>query len=136
MRAPGADDDGSGTVTILEVFRTLLGSRELVEGKAENTIEFHWYSGEEAGLLGSLDVFSSYKLERKDVKAMLQQDMTGFVNLTVEAGQPLAFGLMVDACEYYFSQIDTSCAYLTADEPNLMEFAKLVIDEVGYLLRC
>jgi leucyl aminopeptidase len=42
-RAPGADDDGSGTVTILEVLRVLLSSKELVEGKAENTVEFHWY---------------------------------------------------------------------------------------------
>jgi leucyl aminopeptidase len=44
-RAPGADDDGSGTVTILEVLRTVLGSKELLEAKAENTVEFHWYSG-------------------------------------------------------------------------------------------
>jgi bacterial leucyl aminopeptidase len=100
MRAPGADDDGSGTVTILEVFRTLLGSQDLVEGNAENTIEFHWYSGEEAGLLGSRAVFHAYERAGHEIKAMLQQDMTGFVNLTIEAGKPVAFGLMLDACEY------------------------------------
>jgi hypothetical protein len=49
MRAPGADSDGTGTVTILEVLRTLLGSKKLVEGKAENTVEFHWYSGKRVG---------------------------------------------------------------------------------------
>ena len=49
LAAPGADDDGSGTVTIMEVFRTLLQSKDVVEGKADNTIEFHWYSAEEGG---------------------------------------------------------------------------------------
>jgi leucyl aminopeptidase len=100
-RAPGADDDGSGTVTILEVLRTILGSGtsgELLEGKAENTVEFHWYSGEEGGLLGSQAIFSEYEKTGRDVKAMLEQDMTGFIELTVEAGKPPAFGLMLDYC--------------------------------------
>ncbi len=43
LPAPGADDDGSGTVTILEAFRILLTSEEVVKGNAPNTIEFHWY---------------------------------------------------------------------------------------------
>jgi bacterial leucyl aminopeptidase len=100
-RAPGADDDGSGTMTILEVLRTLLSSKELLEGEAENTVEFHWYSGEEGGMLGSQAVFSEYEKTGRDVKAMLQQDMTGFIELTVEAGKPLAFGLMMDCCARY-----------------------------------
>jgi leucyl aminopeptidase len=95
-RAPGADDDGSGTMTILEVLRVLLTSRDILEGKAENTIEFHWYSAEEAGLLGSQDVFRHYEKTGRDIKAMLQQDMTGFTNLTVEAGRKPEFGLLVD----------------------------------------
>lgn len=38
----GADDDGSGTVTILESYRSLLAS-----GFApERPVEFHWYSAE------------------------------------------------------------------------------------------
>ncbi|PSS28437.1 hypothetical protein M430DRAFT_55765 [Amorphotheca resinae ATCC 22711] len=40
-RASGADDNGSGIITILEVLPVLLGSRGDLEGKAENTIEFH-----------------------------------------------------------------------------------------------
>lgn len=99
MRAPGADDDGSGTVTILEVLREFLGSKSLVEGKAKNTVELHWYAGEEGGLLGSQAIFSVYEKTGRDVKAMLQQDMTGFIELNVEAGKPVAFGLMVDACK-------------------------------------
>lgn len=38
----GADDDGSGTVTILESYRALLASGF----KPHRPVEFHWYSAE------------------------------------------------------------------------------------------
>lgn len=76
--APGADDDGSGTVTIWEALRVLLKSEDVLAGKADNTVEFHWYSAEEGGLLGSQAIFQEYQKEGKDVKAMLQQDMVCF----------------------------------------------------------
>lgn len=41
-RAPGADDDGSGTVTILEALRVLLTDEDVRTGNAPNTLEFHW----------------------------------------------------------------------------------------------
>jgi leucyl aminopeptidase len=97
LAAPGADDDGSGTVTILEALRVLLNSSsDIVEGKAPNTIEFHWYSAEEGGLLGSQDIFSSYEKEGRDVKAMLQQDMTGYVQGTLDAGLEESVGVITD----------------------------------------
>lgn len=74
LPSPGADDDGSGTVTTLEVLRVLLESGY----KPKNTLEFHWYSAEELGLLGSQDVFAEYSKKGVDVRAMLQQDMTGY----------------------------------------------------------
>ncbi|BFZ53832.1 Leucine aminopeptidase 1 [Savitreella phatthalungensis] len=77
MPAPGADDDGSGTVTTLEVLRVLLSAGE--SWKPRNTVEFHWYSAEEGGLLGSQAVFADYERRGIDVAAMLQQDMTGYV---------------------------------------------------------
>nr|ACJ06661.1 truncated leucine aminopeptidase 2 [Trichophyton tonsurans]WGU19478.1 truncated leucine aminopeptidase 2 [Trichophyton tonsurans]WGU19479.1 truncated leucine aminopeptidase 2 [Trichophyton tonsurans]WGU19480.1 truncated leucine aminopeptidase 2 [Trichophyton tonsurans]WGU19481.1 truncated leucine aminopeptidase 2 [Trichophyton tonsurans] len=40
-RAPGADDNGSGSVTILEALRGVLQDQTIVQGKAANTIEFH-----------------------------------------------------------------------------------------------
>jgi bacterial leucyl aminopeptidase len=94
--APGADDDGSGTVTILEAMRVLLTSKAIAEGKAANTIEFHWYSAEEGGLLGSQAVFADYSRQGRDVKAMFQQDMTGYVAKTLEAGQPESVGVITD----------------------------------------
>jgi leucyl aminopeptidase len=73
-RAPGADDNGSGSVTILEALRVLANARFT----PENTLEFHWYSGEEGGLLGSADVFRSYRTQAKNVLAFVNQDMTGY----------------------------------------------------------
>ncbi|KAF9870316.1 leucine aminopeptidase 2 [Colletotrichum karsti] len=112
LAAPGADDDGSGSMTILEVLRTLLKSKDIVDGKADNTIEFHWYSAEEGGLLGSQAIFKSYEQEKRDVKAMLQQDMTGFVQRTLDAGKPESVGVITDFVD-----------------PGLTDFIKKVIVE-------
>ena len=73
LAAPGADDDGSGTVTILEALRVLLNTSAVSSGEQRNTVEFHWYSAEEGGLLGSQAVFARYEKEGRQVKAMLQQ---------------------------------------------------------------
>lgn len=96
LAAPGADDDGSGTVTILEALRVLLQDEKIATGQAENTVEFHWYSAEEGGLLGSQAIFSSYAKEGRDVKAMLQQDMTGYTHATIAAGEPESVGVITD----------------------------------------
>ncbi|XWW93961.1 hypothetical protein V2A60_001900 [Cordyceps javanica] len=73
-RSPGADDNGTGTVTHLEAFRVLVAGGF----KPKNTLEFHWYAGEEGGLIGSAEVFASYRSSAKTVLAMLNQDMTGY----------------------------------------------------------
>ena len=73
-RSPGADDNASGSVTIMEAFRVIVEAGF----KPTNTLEFHWYSGEEGGLLGSADVFRNYKSSSKSVVGMLNQDMTGY----------------------------------------------------------
>ncbi|PGG96973.1 hypothetical protein AJ79_09380 [Helicocarpus griseus UAMH5409] len=96
LAAPGADDDGSGTVTILEALRVLLQSEAIAQGNATNTVEFHWYSAEEGGLLGSQAVFSKYKEDNRDVRSMLQQDMTGYSQGTIEAGEPESVGVITD----------------------------------------
>lgn len=87
-RAPGADDDGSGTVTLLEALRVLAESGWV----PESDVEFHWYSAEEAGMLGSLAVARQYYLNQVDVHAMLQQDMTAYV----QKGTKESVGLVED----------------------------------------
>ncbi|KAJ3159637.1 hypothetical protein HDU86_001646 [Geranomyces michiganensis] len=73
-RSPGADDDGSGSTTIFEAYRVLLAA-----GFAPSRpLEFHWYSAEEGGLLGSQKVVAAYKAANVPVLGMLQVDMTGY----------------------------------------------------------
>mmetsp|Transcript_32857 Transcript_32857/g.91995 ORF Transcript_32857/g.91995 Transcript_32857/m.91995 type:complete len:403 (+) Transcript_32857:39-1247(+) len=73
--APGADDNASGTAALLEVYRSLVthGFRP-----AERTIEFHFYAGEEEGLLGSMEIAQAYREADKNVVAMLQYDCIGY----------------------------------------------------------
>jgi len=130
--APGADDDGSGTVTILEALRVLLTSDDIAKGKGENTVEFHWYSAEEGGLLGSQAIFSHYEKTGRDVKAMLQQDMTGFVQGTLDAGKKESVGVITDfvdpalttfikeiVTEYCdIPYVETKCGYACSDHAS------------------
>jgi len=119
LSAPGADDDGSGTVTIHETLRALLKSEKFRRCEAENDLEFHWYSAEEGGLLGSQAIFSSYERENREVVAMLQQDMTGYTKGTKKTGEREVAGLITDYVD-----------------PTLTEFVKLAIDQVSSLLYC
>jgi len=73
--APGADDDGSGTVAILEAYRALI----IADFRPLRTVEFHWYSAEEGGLLGSRAVALDYRKRSVNVLAMSQFDMTAWV---------------------------------------------------------
>jgi bacterial leucyl aminopeptidase len=66
--APGADDDGSGTVNLIESFRKLTAAGF----KPTNPVEFHWYAGKEAGLLGSRAISDAYAKKRIRVRGMLQ----------------------------------------------------------------
>lgn len=136
LAAPGADDDGSGTVTILEALRVLLQSEDIVKGKAPNMIEFHWYSAEEGGLLGSQAIFSSYNKDGRDVKAMLQQDMTGYVHKTIEAGEPESVGVITDYVDAALTEfikktveeycdipyVETKCGYACSDHASASKY--------------
>lgn len=132
LAAPGADDDGSGTVTILEALRVLLTDSAIAHGNAANTVEFHWYSAEEGGLLGSQAIFSAYEKQGRDVKAMLQQDMTGYTHATLEAGEPESVGVITDFVDAGLTDfikkivttyctipfIETKCGYACSDHAS------------------
>ncbi|KCV68744.1 hypothetical protein H696_05030 [Fonticula alba] len=73
-RAPGADDDGSGTMTLLEIVRILVDH----QFRPYLTLEFHFYAAEEVGLLGSAGVAKAYYEKGTIVRGMSQYDMTGY----------------------------------------------------------
>jgi len=85
-RAPGAVDDGSGTVTVMEIFRVLVESGSVFN----RTIEFHHYAAEEVGLLGSQDIAEYYSSQSIPVVGYLNFDMDGY------PGNPGLFSLITD----------------------------------------
>lgn len=71
---PGADDDGTGSVTTLEVARIILSSGM----QFKNPIYFMWYAAEEEGLVGSGYVVREFKRQNIPVLAVIHFDMTGY----------------------------------------------------------
>ncbi|WP_050347252.1 M20/M25/M40 family metallo-hydrolase [Arsenicicoccus sp. oral taxon 190] len=74
MRAPGADDDASGTATVTEVLRVALKDG----WKPKRTVVFAGYAAEEVGLRGSDAVARSFKAQGKNVVGVMQLDMTNY----------------------------------------------------------
>jgi len=123
-RAPGADDDGSGTSTVLEVFKVLTEANF----QPDRTVEFHTYAGEEAGLLGSQAIANSYKSKGINVYSMMQFDMTGYVKpgTTPAIGLIHDFvnpeltkfvGLLINAyCD--IAWVETKCGYACSDHAS------------------
>ncbi|KAH8647133.1 hypothetical protein BX600DRAFT_476198 [Xylariales sp. PMI_506] len=68
-----ADDNASGVATLLAALRILAETRY----KPANTLEFHFYSGDKGGRLGSRDVMEAYAKAGTKVLAVLNQDITG-----------------------------------------------------------
>lgn len=73
---PGADDNGSGVVTLLETARVLLNSSL----SFKKPIYFVWYAGEEEGKLGSQSVVQYFKQHKIPVDGVLQLDKTGYAD--------------------------------------------------------
>lgn len=71
---PGADDDGSGTIAVLEIFRAILDSGI----RFQRDIYFVFYAAEEVGLVGSSRVAEQFKNEGTALRSVLQFDMTGY----------------------------------------------------------
>jgi hypothetical protein len=71
LRAPGANDDASGTALAMEVGRLMAANTW------ENTLVFCAFSGEEQGLLGSRALATRAREESWVVDALLSNDMVG-----------------------------------------------------------
>jgi aminopeptidase Y len=64
---PGINDDGSGSLTLLEI------ATHLTKYKVNNCVRFAWWAGEEEGLLGS-DYYVSQLSEEENLKIRLFMD--------------------------------------------------------------
>ncbi|KXH35716.1 leucine aminopeptidase 2 [Colletotrichum simmondsii] len=126
--APGADDNASGTVVLLELLRTLAEKTSHKETEPwkplRNTVEFHFYAAEEVGLLGSSEIFYDYKVKNKTVVAMLNHDMLGFsstdkVSLGGDKIDPrLTHVLRTIAKQRGIATLSFSCGYACSDHAS------------------
>lgn len=87
--APGANDDGSGSATLIELANNLKGI------DTRNDIRFVWFDGEEAGLLGSRAYVADNPADMPRTIAMLNMDMVGspFGDIGVGLGANTPIGM-------------------------------------------
>lgn len=71
---PGADDDGSGAVTVLQLAHVLISSNM----SFKKPIYLIWYAAEEEGLVGSQNVVNDFKRRNIPIEDVMQFDMTGY----------------------------------------------------------
>ena len=122
-RAPGADDNGSGTMTILEAFRVLVNTPSF---RPKRPIEFHWYAAEEAGLLGSQAVVQHYRKTGQQIYGVLHMDMTAYTGkqnvvgiVTDHTNNELTSLLRKLVGEYLnIPAVDTRCGYACSDHAS------------------
>ncbi|KAI0140013.1 Zn-dependent exopeptidase [Hypoxylon sp. NC0597] len=76
---PGINDDGSGSLTLLEV------ATQLTNFTVNNCVRFAWWAGEEEGLLGS-DYYVEVlpKEENKKIRLFMDYDMMGSPNFAYQ----------------------------------------------------
>ncbi|KAF5393095.1 hypothetical protein D9757_001241 [Collybiopsis confluens] len=84
-RAPGADDDGSGTTAVLNIARTI--ARTGV--KFHQNVELVAFAGEEQGLYGSRAYARELRESNANITLMIQADMLAYR----KPGEPLQLGL-------------------------------------------
>lgn len=120
MPSPGADDDGSGVVTQLEVLRLLSSSAVPLS----RPVEFMFFSAEEGGLLGSQSVVRRYQ-SKGIPAAVLHVDMDGYV----KPGSKPGIGLIMDNTDSTLTSLmyelierytdlpvkETKCGYACSD---------------------
>jgi Zn-dependent M28 family amino/carboxypeptidase len=82
MDGPGINDDGSGTMTVLEIARRLatLGSGPGVAGGSGWKVRVAFWSGEELGLFGSFAYTGGLGADAGAIEAYLNFDMLGSTN--------------------------------------------------------
>lgn len=87
---PGINDNGSGTITLLEV------AIHLTEFSVNNAVRFSWWSGEESGLLGATYYVSQLpQSELNKIRLFLDFDMLASPNFAFQIydGDGSAFNL-------------------------------------------
>ena len=137
-KAPGADDNASGSGSLFEALRVLLSGQQPTK-----TIEFYWYAGEELGLLGSAEIAKQAKAENKSVLGVLNFDMAmypgdGENNITLmtdfTTGKMNDLAKAVNEMYVKATILEDKCGYGCSDHASWFRngFATLMATEAGF----
>lgn len=122
-RAPGADDNASGSSSILEALRLIAEHGQ----QPKRTIDFIWYAAEEVGLYGSQEIAAQYRRNNVDVIGVLQLDMNlypGNGELTIASmtdyTSPWLRSVFVELNRLYIGAkiINSMCGYGCSDHAS------------------
>jgi len=125
-RAGGADDNASGVANLIDSFHAIVASGF----KPKTPIEFHFYAAEEIGLKGSQDIAYDYLTQNISIKAMLNLDMSAYVqpgtNFTMgwvsDLTSPVLTAFGKEIAETYVSGYlnvtDDFCGYACTDHAS------------------
>ncbi|GAA5854371.1 hypothetical protein JCM8547_001797 [Rhodosporidiobolus lusitaniae] len=125
LAAPGADDDGSGSTSLLAAFASLVHSGFVPSARP---VTLAWWSAEEGGLLGSKEVAQDYAKRGVKIHAMQQIDMSAYV----KPGTEEAIGVIEDFVDPELTQyikrvvenyadipwVATKCGYACSDHAS------------------
>ncbi|BGP51160.1 hypothetical protein JCM10450v2_007089 [Rhodotorula kratochvilovae] len=131
LRAPGADDDGSGTTALVAVFAALLRSGWQ---PSTNPVEVMFFSAEEGGLLGSGEV------ARRDVVGFVKNGTTPSIGLITDGVSPSLTAYLARLIPRFsklpVAQTNMHSAQDTADQPefSFVHIREFVHIALGYLV--
>ncbi len=109
-RAPGADDNASGTVSVIE------SARVMADHEFEYSVRYIAFSGEEWGLYGSEYYAPRARAQGDSILAVFNADMIGYVDIQPESLEVIA-KISNPACEpladFFIAAADTYTTLLT-----------------------
>ncbi|KAG8979322.1 hypothetical protein FRB94_011718 [Tulasnella sp. JGI-2019a] len=115
LRAPGGDDDGSGTTLVLAIARVIRERRI----KFETNFELVLFAGEEQGLYGSRDYAESMRERKANIVVHIQNDMLAYrdpseppqLGLPAVIGTPEAAQLVANVSRIYVPDLAVGYTY-------------------------
>jgi len=127
LQAPGADDNASGSVVVLEALRVLVSAGF----KPKRTLEFQWYGAEEVGLLGSARIAQLYSNDNVNVVGMVNFDVPGYyvsgrnviaIHDDYTNPQLTTFLRLLTDGYLEFGRVPSSCGYACSDHASFHEY--------------
>jgi len=139
QRAPGADDNASGTATVIEMARLFTEKK----ARFKYTIQFMAFSGEEQGLLGSAAIANYMANQGDRVVAMMNFDMTSHrasgesIQLGFKPnGTPSLTEEMIELANAYIPSGSHRVCYGLSGSSDFRSFINAGYQGVGFFERC